>query len=161
MDQKQNKIAAIVLGLNDALIELTGALVGLSFTLRNHKLVALAGLITGVAAAMSMAASAYMHARQETDTDAKITGVYTGFSYLIVVLLLIMPYFILSDITSSVYTMLVIAFAIIIFVSRFTARARGVSFSKELAMMLAFSLGVAAITFLIGQILKAVIGIEI
>ena len=48
---------SIVLGLNDALVELTGALAGLTLALQNVKLIALSGLITGIAASMSMAAS--------------------------------------------------------------------------------------------------------
>lgn len=155
------KIAAMVLGLNDALIELTGALVGLSFALRDHELVALAGLITGVAAAMSMAASAYMHARQEVATNAKMTGIYTGLSYLVVVILLVLPYFLLDSILSSVALMLSIALVVIVVMSYYTARYRKVSFWKEFLMMFIFSLGVAVATFVIGQVLKSLIGIEI
>ncbi|HQH53927.1 MAG TPA: VIT1/CCC1 family protein, partial [Candidatus Hydrogenedentes bacterium] len=50
-------IGSIVLGLSDALVELTGALAGLTLALANSRLIALIGLITGIAAAMSMAAS--------------------------------------------------------------------------------------------------------
>ena len=41
---------SIVLGLNDALVELTGALAGLTLALQNTKLISLTGLITGIAA---------------------------------------------------------------------------------------------------------------
>ena len=42
-------MGSIVLGLNDALVEILGTLAGLTFALQNTKLVALAGIITGIA----------------------------------------------------------------------------------------------------------------
>lgn len=162
MDNKQSeKLAALALGINDALIELTGALVGLSFVLKNNQLVALAGLITGVAAALSMGASAYMHARQEVDTDATITGLYTGLSYLGVVIFLVAPYFIFANINNALIAMAVIALVIIALMSRYSASQRRTKFSKEFGMMLLFSLGVAVISFAVGQALKRIIGVEV
>ena len=49
--------ALMVLGLNDALVELTGTIAGLTFVLTNTTLIAMAGIITGIAATLSMAAS--------------------------------------------------------------------------------------------------------
>src|SRR5690606_31916914 len=48
-EEKLNYIGSIVLGLNDALVELTGTLAGLTFAFAEAKMVALAGLITGIA----------------------------------------------------------------------------------------------------------------
>ncbi|HEX3007698.1 MAG TPA: VIT1/CCC1 family protein, partial [Bacteroidales bacterium] len=56
-EEKLNYVGSIVLGLNDALVELTGALAGFTFALNNTGVIALAGLITGIAASFSMAAS--------------------------------------------------------------------------------------------------------
>ncbi|MCR4400465.1 MAG: VIT1/CCC1 family protein, partial [Syntrophomonadaceae bacterium] len=52
-------VGSVVLGLNDALVELTGTLAGLSFALHDNRLVALAGLVTGIAATLSMASSQF------------------------------------------------------------------------------------------------------
>ena len=59
---------SIVLGLNDALVELTGALAGLTLALQDTKLIALTGSITGIAAALSMGASEYLSTKSE-DVD--------------------------------------------------------------------------------------------
>ena len=48
-----NYMSSVVLGLNDALVEFTGALAGYTFALQHAKLVALTGAITGIAAALS------------------------------------------------------------------------------------------------------------
>jgi hypothetical protein len=66
LDEERLQYAgSVVLGLNDALVELTGALAGLTLALQNVKLIALSGLITGIAASMSMAASEYLSTRSE------------------------------------------------------------------------------------------------
>lgn len=59
-EEKIGYVGSMVLGLNDALVELTGVLAGLTFTLQNTRLIGTAGLITGVAAALSMASSEYL-----------------------------------------------------------------------------------------------------
>ncbi len=153
----KGQLPSIVLGINDALIELTGALVGLSFALKNHELVALSGLITGVAAAFSMAASAYQHARQETDSTAPKVGIYTGASYLIVVALLVWPFIVFKSILVDLALMGIMAFFIIVLISWYSAKIQNRSFGKEFGIMLLFSLGVAIITFTIGQLAKSLL----
>jgi len=46
-EEKLQYVGSMVLGLNDALVELTGALAGFTFALANPRLVATAGFITG------------------------------------------------------------------------------------------------------------------
>lgn len=66
LDEERLKyVGSIVLGLNDALVELTGALAGLTLALQNSQLIATAGLVTGIAASMSMGASEYLSTRSE------------------------------------------------------------------------------------------------
>jgi vacuolar iron transporter family protein len=66
LDEKSLQYAgSVVLGLNDALVELTGALAGLTFAFRDTKLIALAGLITGISASFSMAASEYLSTKSD------------------------------------------------------------------------------------------------
>ena len=56
-EERLRYTGSMVLGLNDVLVELTGALAGLTLALQDTKLVALTGSITGIAAALSMGAS--------------------------------------------------------------------------------------------------------
>jgi VIT1/CCC1 family predicted Fe2+/Mn2+ transporter len=48
--ERLSYVGSGVLGLNDALVELTSALTGFTFALQNTRLIALGGLITGIAA---------------------------------------------------------------------------------------------------------------
>jgi len=67
-DDRLNYAGAIVLGLNDALVEFTGTLAGLTFAFGNNKIIGVTGLVMGVAASLSMAASGYL-ASQEDERD--------------------------------------------------------------------------------------------
>ena len=43
-EERLHYIGAMVLGLNDALVELTGSLAGFTFAMQNTKIIALSGL---------------------------------------------------------------------------------------------------------------------
>ena len=101
-EEKLNYMSSIVLGLNDALVELTGALAGFTLALGSPQLVALTGSITGISAALSMASSEYLSTRMESDAaDARKAALYTGGAYLLTVLVLILPFLLLSNVLVS------------------------------------------------------------
>ena len=56
-EERLEYMGSVVLGLNDALVEFTGALAGFTLALSDSRLIALTGSITGIAAALSMASS--------------------------------------------------------------------------------------------------------
>ena len=86
------------LGVIGALIELTGALAGLTLALRNTQLIALTGSITGIAAALSMAASEYLSTKAEGGSQQPLKAAfYTGMTYVVTVVLLIAPYLLLPN----------------------------------------------------------------
>ncbi len=89
---------SMVLGLNDALVELTGALAGFTLALQDTRLIALTGSITGIAAALSMAASEYLSTKAEgMGKDPLKAALYTGIAYILTVLLLIAPYLLFAN----------------------------------------------------------------
>ena len=65
--EKLSYMSSVVLGLNDALVELTGALAGFTLSIQNLKIIALMGLITGISASLSLAASEYLSIKSETN----------------------------------------------------------------------------------------------
>ncbi len=159
-EEKVAFISSIVLGLNDGLIEITGALVGFSFALHDNLLVAITGAITGLAASLSMASSAYMQAKYEPGKDAKKAATYTGITYFIVVMLLLTPFIITSNTYQSLGILLGIILIIISSMSFYTSILFERSFRKQFAQMIVFSIGVAGITFLIGLLLRYLVGVE-
>ena len=98
-EERLSYMGSIVLGLNDALVELTGALAGFTLALQNTRLIAMAGLITGIAASLSMAASEYLSTKSEDGSKSpKKASLYTGSAYVFTVALLILPFLIFPDI---------------------------------------------------------------
>jgi VIT1/CCC1 family predicted Fe2+/Mn2+ transporter len=154
-------VGSVVLGLNDALVELTGTLAGLSFALANTRLIALAGLITGIAASLSMAASEYLSSKSEDAKDALKSAVYTGIAYIITVVLLIIPYFVASHYLVALSITVAIALLIIFFFTFYIAIAKDLNFKKRFVEMAIISLGVATISFAIGFFIKKYIGIDV
>ncbi|MBQ4609112.1 MAG: VIT1/CCC1 transporter family protein, partial [Clostridia bacterium] len=69
-EERLQYVGSMVLGLNDALVELTGSLAGFTFAMQNTRLIALSGLIIGISATFSMASSEFLAARSEGRTDA-------------------------------------------------------------------------------------------
>ncbi len=154
-------VGSVVLGLNDALVELTGTLAGLSFALANTRLIALAGLITGISAALSMAASEYLSNKAEDAKDALKSAIYTGIAYIITVMLLIIPYFLVSHYLGALVITIAIALLIIFFFNYYIAIAKDLNFKKRFSEMALISIGVACISFVIGFVIKKYIGIDI
>ena len=98
MDEDDDYYGSIVLGISDALIEMTGVLAGLTFALKDLKLIALSGLVTGIAASLSMGASEFLSKRAESRNSLPIKeAFYTSMSYLFVVTILISPYLLIEQ----------------------------------------------------------------
>jgi len=153
-------VSSFVLGLNDALVELTGALAGLTLALRETHLIAAVGLITGIAAALSMSAAEYLSTKEEEGKNALQAGTITGIAYLVTVILLILPYFFISNALLALSITLIIALIIIFLFTFYTSVARRLPFGRRFLEMAAISLGVATVNFFIGFAVKQAFGVE-
>ncbi|WP_051697693.1 VIT1/CCC1 transporter family protein [Prevotella sp. 10(H)] len=162
-DKPLDYLGSIVLGLNDALVELTGVLAGLTFGLQNVKIIASVGIITGISAAFSMAGSEYLSTK--TDGDGRVkpltASVYTGIAYILTVVALILPYLLLSNVYMALAITISVAIIIIAVFNFYTAIAKDYSFKSRFWEMVAISLGVAFISFIIGIVVKEIFNIEV
>ena len=163
LDEERLQYAgSVVLGLNDALVELTGALAGLTLALQNVKLIALSGLITGIAASMSMAASEYLSTRSEKTSKQPVrAAIYTGIAYIITVTLLILPYLLFENYYLDLGIALTTAVIIIAVFNYYISVAKGESFRERFLEMAGLSLSVAAFSFVIGYFIRTWLGIQI
>lgn len=162
-EERLHYVGDMVLGLNDALVELTGTIAGLTFALANTRLVALAAIVTGVSATLSMAASNYLAQRASGNAKALKSSVYTGVAYLITVALMVLPYLLLPNEYSLAAFLIMLAVVILIILSfnYYISVAQSLPFFKRFAEMAGISLGVAAISFVIGLVAKALLNIDI
>lgn len=153
---------SVVLGLNDALVELTGALAGFTLALQNTQLIALTGLITGIAAALSMGASEYLSTRSEDSGKNPLkASIYTGVAYILTVAILILPYLILENYYLCLALSLVSAVLIIAIFNYYISVAKDEPFRRRFAEMATISLGVATFSFIIGFFIRSALGVEI
>ncbi len=162
-EERLQYVGAMVLGLNDALVELTGTIAGLTFALANTRLVALSGIITGISATLSMAASNYLAERTDGNEHALKSSVYTGASYLVTVVLMVLPFLLFP---AEMYipafaAMLAAVIVIIFFFNYYISVAKSLPFLHRFAEMAVISITVAFISFLIGLAAKRILGIEV
>ncbi len=159
-EERLKYMGSVVLGLNDALVEFCGTLAGLTFAIQNTQIIAIAGLIMGVAASLSMGASEYLSQRSDAgSTDPVKASVYTGITYIGTVAILILPFLVLaSPYIALLYTLLGAVFVIFLF-TFYISVAKDLSFWKRFGEMLLISMGIAAISFIIGIFIR--IGLNI
>ena len=162
-EERLQYVGSMVLGMNDALVELTGSLAGFTFAMQNTRLIALSGLIMGISATFSMASSEFLSAKSEGRNDALKSCSYTGIAYLITVALLVLPYLIFDNSRYIFALITMIAFVILI-IAGFTyyiSVAQGEKFKSRFFEMSAISITVAVVSFFVGILAKKFLGVDL
>jgi len=160
-EERVEYIGSMILGLSDALVELTGSLAGFSIALQSSKYIAAAGLITGIAASLSMSASEYLSRKSELRGNPLRGAFYTGITYIAVVIFLVLPFLLMEDVFSALLSMLSSASLMVIFFSVYLAVIRERSIVRSALEMLSISLGVAALSYIIGIAARGILGLSI
>lgn len=163
LDEERLKYTgSIVLGLNDALVELTGALAGLTLALQDTSLIAVTASITGIAASMSMAASEYLSTKSEETSKAPgRAALYTGIAYVFTVLVLVLPYLLFNNLYLCLGLSLLIAVLIIASFTYYISVAEDQPFRRRFVEMAGLSLSIAALSFGIGFLIRELFGVEV
>ena len=162
-EERLQYVGSMVLGLNDALVELTGSLAGFVFALQNTRLIALSGLIVGISATFSMASSEFLAARSEGRTDALKSCSYTGIAYLLTVIALIAPYLIfpVDQFLPALVCMLAVVVLIIAGFTYYTSVAQDQPFKRRFLEMAVISITVAVLSFIVGILAKKFLGVDL
>jgi VIT1/CCC1 family predicted Fe2+/Mn2+ transporter len=162
-EERLQYVGSMVLGLNDALVELTGSLAGFAFALQNTRLIALSGLIVGISATFSMASSEFLAARSEGRTDALKSCSYTGIAYLLTVIALIAPYLIFptTQFIPALICMLAVVILIIAGFTYYTSVAQDQPFKNRFLEMALISISVAVLSFIVGILAKKFLGVDL
>ena len=162
-EERLQYVGSMVLGLNDALVELTGSLAGFTFAMQNTSLIALSGLIIGISATFSMASSEFLAARSEGRTDAFKSCTYTGIAYLLTVVALVTPYLLLGNeyYMVALACMLGIVILIIAGFTYYTSVAMDQPFKSRFMEMAGISISVAVLSFVVGILAKHFLGVDL
>jgi VIT1/CCC1 family predicted Fe2+/Mn2+ transporter len=161
-EEKLSYISSMVLGLSDALVELTGALAGFTLALNDNAMIGLAGFITGVAATLSMAASEYLAKKADaTEKHPLKAAMYTGSAYLFTVVLLLLPYALTPSPLVALLFCLCNAALVIAGFTFFVSVVRRQPFLRGFREMTVISFSVALISFCIGWAARAFLSLDV
>ncbi len=155
-------MGSIVLGLNDALVEILGTLAGLTFALQNTKLVGLVGIITGIAGALSMSSSEYLSNKADGNHEQAIkSSIFTGIAYIIAVVFLIAPYLIFKSPFIALIVALINSVIIVFLFTYYLSVASDQPFRKRFTEMVVLSTTVSLISFGLGYLVRVMFGIDL
>src|SRR6266702_5336505 len=145
----------IVLGLADAVVEISGIHAGSLGIYNRTELAGIAGVVAGMAASIAMASAAYAQAKQGFEGSAKWSAIYTGVSYMITAILLALPYFLTGNMAGALGISLVVGVVLVatmtFYDSVISARTFKRQFGEIAGIILAASLALFVIGTVVGQ----------
>ncbi len=161
MTQKFKTSGAIVLGMHDALVSLTGMIGGLTFALAERRMIILSAVIASVAAGLSMAASNYLAEKTNENQYAFRSGITTGLAYLGTCAILILPFLLIENTRTALFYSFVLAIVIILGCNWCIGHVRKRQWWRHALEMLLICSGVSIISFIIGEVAKYTLGIMV
>lgn len=154
---KQEHTGAIILGLHDAIVSLTGLIAGLFSAAVETDIIILSCIISSVTASLSMGVANYLAVKSMNQYDALRSGLDTCFAYLTTCVMLILPFFVFSNrVTALIFVGLMAILVILGFNALFY---RGKSFYRHFFEMLIICAIVSTVAFLIGEFANKAFGI--
>ncbi|MGD0396896.1 MAG: hypothetical protein ABSB26_08335 [Nitrososphaerales archaeon] len=152
-------ISFVVLGLADALVEITGIHAGSLGIYDVTEYAGLAGVTAGAAASLAMASAAFAQAKQGFQGSARLSAVYTGISYFITAIILAAPYFLTPSMIYALGTSLFLAVVILALISYYSTVISGKTFLRDFLEMLLIMFGVTVALYLFGHFIRVSTGI--
>ena len=143
-------IAFVVLGLADALVEISGIHAGWLGLFEKTEIAGLAGVVAGGAASLAMASAAFAQAKQGFSGSARLSAVYTGVSYFITAVILATPYFLTSSMLLALGSSLTLAVVILAITTWYSIVIQQKPFLRDFVEILAILFATTAVVFLLG-----------
>lgn len=162
-EESLSYIGSIVLGLNDALMELVALLSGITFTLQDTKMAGLAALIVGICSTLAVGATEFLAARSQGHGSGMKAALYTGLGFFLTTLLLVIPYFALPSeaFTAAFICMAVIAVIIIALFNYYVSVVNNFNFKARFFQMLAISTVIGAVVYLVAHTAGGLLGVHL
>ena len=174
------RVRDIFLGLNDGLVEILGAVSGFFGAFANATTVLVAGVMVGVAGALSMGAGAYLAGSSEAEvrgtearrrrflgepeppadpSDSPVhSGMRVGLSYVVGAVVPVLP---VAFGARTLLPSLIVAGVVIVLVSTILAFLSGMVVRRRIALNLGIIAAAVLISYVIGLIAKAAWGITV
>ena len=148
---------AIILGMHDAIVSLTGLIAGLFFAFADANIIIVSCIISSITAALSMGAANYLATKSKNSENALQSAFYTGGAYMITCALLILPFFVFDEGETTLGATVFMAVLIIFVFNRCCYRGR--AFYRRFFEMLSICTVVSVVAFFIGEIASKVFGV--
>ncbi len=151
----------VVLGLADAIIEITGVHAGMLGVTNSTIMAGIAGIVVGFSAAISMASAAYLQAKHEGGLNPAKSATVTGVAYILAVLALAIPYFMWADMLYAFAASVVTAIALIGAFTFYSSVIMDKGFTREFLEAVLLLFGTVAGAYAIGDLLGRTFGVKI
>lgn len=154
IDERSVKyVGSMALGLSDAIVEVTGVHAGFLGITSSTIMTGVAGLIVGISAAISMASAAYIQSKQELRKSPVLSAIYTGLAYILAVIMLASPFFLLKGMKLAFSSSILIGIALILGFSFYASVLLEKNLKREFIETSLLLFATAFITYLIGRAL--------
>ena len=157
MEKEFNSKSAIILGMHDALVSLTGLIAGLCFVFADTDIIVISCIVSSITASLSMGAANYLAVKAVNKNNSIHAALYTAAAYMATCVLLILPFFLFYN---RALALLSVFFMVILIIYLFNfIFFRKNQFYRHFYEMLAICFTVSIIAFAIGQSAKYFLGI--
>ncbi len=147
-------ISFVVLGLADALVEISGIHAGSLGFYDRTEIAGLAGVIAGAAASMAMASAAFAQARAGFKGSARLSAAYTGVSYFITAIVLAAPYFLTANMIYALSSSLSLAVLILVLTTYYSTVIQSRPFLRDFLEILAILFGATIVLYTFGSLVR-------
>jgi len=159
-EKRVSYMGFIVLGLADAIVEITGVHAGFLGVTGSTLIAGVAGIIVGFSAAISMGSASYLQAKQDKEKSAILSGFLTWVSYFCSVILLALPYFLIHVMIPAFITSTSVGILLVAGFTFYGAIVFDRTFWREFGETVGLMLATALATFLLGIVVGALFHIN-
>jgi len=151
----------IVLGLADAVVEISGIHAASLGIYNLTELAGIAGVVAGMAASLAMASAAYAQAKQGFEGSAKWSAIYTGVSYMFTAIFLALPYFLTASKYAAIGISLLIGVALVAMMTYYDTVISARKFKRQFAEIAGIILAASLALYIAGTLIRQYFGISI
>lgn len=149
-EKRVGYVGFVALGLADAIVEITGVHAGFLGVTGSTLIAGISGVIVGFAAAISMGSAAYLQAKQDPEKSPVISAFVTGISYMVSVICLALPYFLITAMITAFTVSTSIGIVLLGAFTFYGATIFDREFLREFGESVSLMLGTALATYLLG-----------
>lgn len=154
-------ISFVILGLADAIVEISGIHAGSLGIYNSTRITGLAGVVAGAAASIAMASAAFAQAKQGFKGSASLSAIFTGISYFISAVILAGPYFLTENKIDAMATSLILGVVILLITIYYNSVISEGHFRRDFAELVAIMLAATVVLYVFGEAVRIYTGITI